>query len=107
MVDYFAEDQVYMEDEAWRDECILNETGKIYTGNWEQIGHRPWNYAQVRMDFFLLWSSYSSIWRSQKKTEGLSIWKLTSEFRFRTILYKMKQFDSFPIIELILENVGI
>ena len=51
MVDYFAEDQVYMEDEAWRDECILNETGKIYTGNWEQIGHRPWNYAQVRMNF--------------------------------------------------------
>ena len=54
MVDYFAEDQVYMEDEAWRDECILNETGKIYTGNWEQIGHRPWNYAQVRIEFFLL-----------------------------------------------------
>ena len=36
-----------MEDENWRDECVLNETGKIYTGNWEQIGHRPWNYAQV------------------------------------------------------------
>lgn len=38
-----------MEDQIWRDECVLNETGKIYTGNWEQIGHRPWNYAQVRI----------------------------------------------------------
>ena len=51
--DHFAEDQVHMEDEAWLDECVLNETGKIYTGNWEQIGHRPWNYAQVRTIFFL------------------------------------------------------
>lgn len=36
-----------MVDEIWRDECVLNETAKIYTGNWSQIGHRPWSYAQV------------------------------------------------------------
>ena len=59
---HFAEDQVYMEDEAWLDECVLNETGKIYTGNWEQIGHRPWNYAQVRTIFLNL-SSFSTIRR--------------------------------------------
>ena len=42
-----AEDQVFMENEAWRDETVMNETGKIYTGNWQQIGYKPWNFAQV------------------------------------------------------------
>ncbi|XP_067932064.1 hemocyte protein-glutamine gamma-glutamyltransferase-like [Watersipora subatra] len=40
------EDPVYMEKEEWRQEYVLNDTGKIYTGNWKQIFGRPWNFGQ-------------------------------------------------------------
>ena len=31
------EDPVYMEDPEWRDEYVLNDTGKVYTGNYKQV----------------------------------------------------------------------
>ncbi|KAF6022093.1 F13A1 [Bugula neritina] len=39
-------DAVYMKDETWRKEYVLNDTGKIYTGNYKQIYGRPWNFGQ-------------------------------------------------------------
>ena len=32
-----TEDPVYMEDPEWRDEYVLNDTGKVYTGNYKQV----------------------------------------------------------------------
>lgn len=47
MIFLFTEDGVYMENEMWRDEYILNDVGKIYAGNYKQIGAKPWNFGQV------------------------------------------------------------
>lgn len=51
------EDQVFMEGDAEKDEYILNESGKIYTGTYKQIGAKPWNFGQVGLPW--LWSSLS------------------------------------------------
>ncbi|CAG5128676.1 unnamed protein product, partial [Candidula unifasciata] len=39
-------DTVYMPDEELLKEYVLNETGKIYTGNKTSIREKPWNFGQ-------------------------------------------------------------
>ncbi|ELU17782.1 hypothetical protein CAPTEDRAFT_227328 [Capitella teleta] len=44
------EDHVFMENEEELDECLMNETGKIFSGNSKQIGAKPWNFGQFEDD---------------------------------------------------------
>ncbi|XP_030042797.1 protein-glutamine gamma-glutamyltransferase K [Microcaecilia unicolor] len=39
-------DDVFMDNEAWKYEYIMNETGRLYYGTEQQIGERSWNYGQ-------------------------------------------------------------
>ncbi|KAM3940240.1 protein-glutamine gamma-glutamyltransferase K [Leptodactylus fuscus] len=39
-------DAVFMDNESWRQEYVLNEIGRIYYGTEHQIGERSWNYGQ-------------------------------------------------------------
>ncbi|XP_040272861.1 protein-glutamine gamma-glutamyltransferase K [Bufo bufo] len=39
-------DAVFMDNEAWKQEYVLNEIGRIYYGTEHQIGERSWNYGQ-------------------------------------------------------------
>ncbi|NWW69815.1 TGM4 glutamyltransferase, partial [Climacteris rufus] len=41
-----ADDTVYMDNEAQRQEYVLNDTGYIYVGSAYSIYNRPWNYGQ-------------------------------------------------------------
>uniref|UniRef100_T1J480 Transglutaminase-like domain-containing protein n=1 Tax=Strigamia maritima TaxID=126957 RepID=T1J480_STRMM len=41
-----VDDAVYMEDEKWRKECILNEFGKVYMGTHSSPKGRSWLYGQ-------------------------------------------------------------
>lgn len=40
------EDTVYIEDEKWRNECVLNDEGKIYMGTYRCPQGRVWLYSQ-------------------------------------------------------------
>lgn len=40
------DDDVFMADEDERAEYVLNETGKVYTGNENQISYVPWTFGQ-------------------------------------------------------------
>ncbi|XP_078475656.1 LOW QUALITY PROTEIN: coagulation factor XIII A chain-like [Lampetra planeri] len=40
------EDQVFMRDESWRREYVLNDTGCLYLGTSEQIVTHHWNFGQ-------------------------------------------------------------
>ncbi|XP_063310997.1 protein-glutamine gamma-glutamyltransferase K [Pelobates fuscus] len=39
-------DAVFMDNEAWLQEYVLNENGRIYYGTEYQIGERSWSYGQ-------------------------------------------------------------
>lgn len=40
------DDLVYMENEDWRREYVLNDVGKIYMGSWKQPEGRQWIFGQ-------------------------------------------------------------
>lgn len=40
------DDVVYMENEDWRREYVLNDVGKIYMGSWKQPEGRQWIFGQ-------------------------------------------------------------
>lgn len=40
------DDLVYMENEEWRREYVLNDVGKIYMGSWKQPEGRQWIFGQ-------------------------------------------------------------
>lgn len=40
-------DAVFLDDEAERQECVMNEIGIIYHGAFDDIAERNWNYGQV------------------------------------------------------------
>ncbi|XP_037539058.1 protein-glutamine gamma-glutamyltransferase 2-like [Nematolebias whitei] len=40
------DDVVFLPDEILLQEYIMNENGIIYTGSWNNIGSRPWNFGQ-------------------------------------------------------------
>ncbi|XP_029436594.1 protein-glutamine gamma-glutamyltransferase K [Rhinatrema bivittatum] len=39
-------DAVFMDNESWRCEYVMNETGRLYYGTEQQIGERTWSYGQ-------------------------------------------------------------
>ncbi|KAH3768652.1 hypothetical protein DPMN_169872 [Dreissena polymorpha] len=47
---WFKEDGVFMKDEHLLNEYILNETGKIYSGDYKRISPKPWVFGQFTGD---------------------------------------------------------
>lgn len=43
---WVKEDAVFLDDEAERQECVLNEMGIIFHGAYDDIAERNWNYGQ-------------------------------------------------------------
>ena len=43
----FVGDCVYMEENDWRKEYVLNETGRIWQGSSRYNFGKPWNFGQV------------------------------------------------------------
>lgn len=41
-----ADDAVFLDDEAERQECVMNELGIIYHGSYDDVSERNWNYGQ-------------------------------------------------------------
>ena len=44
----FLDDGVYMSEEKHLEEYIVNESGLIYAGTYDDMFTWPWNFAQVR-----------------------------------------------------------
>ncbi|XP_053569031.1 protein-glutamine gamma-glutamyltransferase 4 [Bombina bombina] len=44
------EDTVFMPNEDWRKEYVMNDTGYIYVGQSSRIVNRPWNFGQHEVD---------------------------------------------------------
>lgn len=44
---HLAEDSVYLDNEDWRREYVLNDVGKIYIGSHSKPKGRKWIYGQV------------------------------------------------------------
>lgn len=40
-------DDVFLDDELERQECVMNELGIIYHGAYDDVAERQWNYGQV------------------------------------------------------------
>lgn len=43
----FSADDVFLDDEPERQECVINEMGIIYHGAYDDVAERQWNYGQV------------------------------------------------------------
>ncbi|CAL8325749.1 unnamed protein product [Lota lota] len=43
---WVKDDAVFLDDEEERAECVLNESGVIYHGTWDDIAERNWNFGQ-------------------------------------------------------------
>ncbi|KAJ0006527.1 hypothetical protein NQD34_013800 [Periophthalmus magnuspinnatus] len=41
-----ADDEVFLNDETERQECVMNEMGIIYHGSYDDIAERTWNFGQ-------------------------------------------------------------
>ena len=37
---------MYLDNQLWREEAVLNDTGKIFVGSYRKIRGRPWVYGQ-------------------------------------------------------------
>ena len=45
----FIDDSVHMSEEKHLDEYIMNESGLIYAGTYDDMFTWPWNFAQVKI----------------------------------------------------------
>lgn len=44
------DDEVYLEEEELRRECVLEDTGLIWRGSHTRLRPTPWNYSQFEKD---------------------------------------------------------
>lgn len=44
-----ADDEVFLNDELERQECVMNEMGIIYHGSYDDISERTWNFGQFNL----------------------------------------------------------
>lgn len=44
-----ADDEVFLNDELERQECVMNEMGIIYHGSYDDIAERTWNFGQFNI----------------------------------------------------------
>uniref|UniRef100_A0A8C6UPQ3 protein-glutamine gamma-glutamyltransferase n=1 Tax=Neogobius melanostomus TaxID=47308 RepID=A0A8C6UPQ3_9GOBI len=44
-----ADDDVFLNDESERQECVMNEMGIIYHGSYDDIAERTWNFGQFNV----------------------------------------------------------
>ena len=55
----FLDDPVYMDEEKYLEEYILNDKGVLFCGNYRQIGARPWNFGQVFLHNSIVFYTFS------------------------------------------------
>jgi transglutaminase 1 len=46
----WLEDDVYMEEEGLRNECVLEDSGLIWRGSHSRLRPTPWAYSQFEKD---------------------------------------------------------